>query len=220
MVDRFDPVQSFVAKLTVIMQLLRLVLLVASFAGSIGAVSTFSPARPPSLPLAVKSPYLSTWQNAGSDGGNGGYLAGQWPTFWQYVPLARFSLTFLRCGFSNKVSNRNQITGWAGLIRVDGQTYTWMGLPGTNTVNQTGFEYTSTKSIFTMNVADKLEMNITFLSPITPADYRRQSLVFSYLNVEVASLDGNEHEVQVYADISAGKSTTTFPLSYIRGTSD
>ncbi|CAI7632619.1 hypothetical protein N7533_000851 [Penicillium manginii] len=162
------------------MQLLRLVLLVASFAGSIGAVSTFSPARPPSLPLAVKSPYLSTWQNAGSDGGNGGYLAGQWPTFWQ-----------------------NQITGWAGLIRVDGQTYTWMGLPGTNTVNQTGFEYTSTKSIFTMNVADKLEMNITFLSPITPADYRRQSLVFSYLNVEVASLDGNEHEVQVYADISA-----------------
>lgn len=92
MVDRFDPVQSFVTKLTFIMQLLLLVLLVASFAGSIGAVSTFSPARPPSVPLAVKSPYLSTWQNAGSDGGNGGYLAGQWPTFWQYVPPAYFSL--------------------------------------------------------------------------------------------------------------------------------
>lgn len=58
-----------------------------------------------------------------------------------------------------------------------------------------------------MNVADKLEMNITFLSPITPTDYKRQSLVFSYLNVEVASLDGNEHDVQVYADISAGEST-------------
>lgn len=47
--------------------------------------SSFSPARPPSIPLAVKSPYLSTWQQAGSNGGNGGYLAGQWPTFWQYV---------------------------------------------------------------------------------------------------------------------------------------
>lgn len=57
-----------------------------------------------------------------------------------------------------------------------------------------------------MNVENKLEMNITFMSPITPQDYRRQSLIFSYLNVEVSSLDGNEHDVQVYADISAGSS--------------
>lgn len=119
-------------------------------------------------------------------------------------------LIFLCFILSNEVTNRNQVTGWAGLIRVDGDTYTWMGLPGSKTVNQTAFEYTSTKSIFTMNVADKLEMNITFLSPITPTDYRRQSLVFSYLNVEVASLDGKDHEVQVYADISAGESTPIF----------
>ena len=51
------------------------------------SLSTFSPARPPAIPLAVKSPYLSCWQQAGSDAeaggpGNGGYLAGQWPTFW------------------------------------------------------------------------------------------------------------------------------------------
>jgi hypothetical protein len=65
------------------MQLYRLGLLVASFVTSIGALSTFSPARPPAIPLAVRSPYLSTWLNAGSDGGNGGYLAGQWPVFWQ-----------------------------------------------------------------------------------------------------------------------------------------
>jgi hypothetical protein len=53
--------------------------------GVANAVSTFAPARPPAIPLAVKSPYFSTWQQAGSDGGNGGYLAGQWPTFWQWV---------------------------------------------------------------------------------------------------------------------------------------
>ena len=40
--------------------------------------STFTPIKPPSQPLAVRSPYLSTWQAAGSGGGNGGYLAGQW----------------------------------------------------------------------------------------------------------------------------------------------
>ena len=43
--------------------------------------STFSPARPPAIPLAVKSPYVNCWQQAGSDAedggpGNGGYLAG------------------------------------------------------------------------------------------------------------------------------------------------
>lgn len=55
-----------------------------------------------------------------------------------------------------------------------------------------------------MNVENKIEMNITFLSPVTPTDLKRQSLVFSYLNVEVSSLDGQKHNVQVYADISAG----------------
>jgi hypothetical protein len=96
------------------------------------------------------------------------------------------------------------------MVRVDGQTYTWMGLPGSTTVNQTAFEYTSTKTIFTMNVQNKVEMNITFMSPITPHDFKRQSLVFSYLNVEVSSLDGHDHNVQVYADISAGKSIGAF----------
>jgi hypothetical protein len=69
------------------MQLYRLGLLVASLVTSIGAQSTFTPARPPAIPLAVRSPYLSTWLDAGSDGGNGGYLAGQWPVFWQCVAL-------------------------------------------------------------------------------------------------------------------------------------
>lgn len=61
-------------------------------ASCIYAQSTFSPARPPAIPLAVKSPYVSAWQQAGSDAemggpGNGGYLAGQWPTFWLSVNL-------------------------------------------------------------------------------------------------------------------------------------
>ena len=53
-----------------------------STAQQTGAESTFDPARPPDIPLAVRSPYLSTWQPAGSNGGNGGYLAGQYPSFW------------------------------------------------------------------------------------------------------------------------------------------
>ena len=47
--------------------------------------STFTPARPPAVPLAVRSPYLSIWLPVGSDGGDGGYLAGETTTFWEYV---------------------------------------------------------------------------------------------------------------------------------------
>jgi hypothetical protein len=57
----------------------------AAFSAALLAVgvqsqSTFHPAKPPAIPLGVKSPYLSTWLQAGS--ANPGLLAGQWPTFW------------------------------------------------------------------------------------------------------------------------------------------
>lgn len=93
------------------------------------------------------------------------------------------------------------------MIRVDGKAYTWMGDPGVAPlVEQTNFQYTSTKSIFTLSVEGKVELTVTFLSPLTPTDQKRQSLVFSYLDVGVESLDGKAHDVQIYTDISAGRS--------------
>jgi hypothetical protein len=73
-------------------------------------------------------------------------------------------------------------------------------------VTQKSFEYTSTKSVFTLDAGGLVELNVTFLSPITPDDQKRQSLVFSYLDVAVQSLDGHAHDVQLYTDISAGRS--------------
>ncbi|KAF2198160.1 glutaminase A [Delitschia confertaspora ATCC 74209] len=146
------------------------------------STSEFYPVRPPAVPLAVRSPYLSTWLPAGRDGGNGGHLPGQWPIFWTGQPL-----------------------GWAGLIRVDNyETYAWMGAPqGIQTARQVAMEYTSTKSVFTIDVNGKVGMNITFLSPVFPHDVQRQSLPFSYVNIEVWSADGHQHPVQIYTDISA-----------------
>lgn len=94
------------------------------------------------------------------------------------------------------------------MIQVDGTTYVWMGNPAEapQLVTQTAFEYTSTRSVFTMNVAGKVEMNITFMSPITPGDQKRQSLIFSYMDVAVQSLDGAAHDIQLYSDVSAGES--------------
>lgn len=154
----------------------------ASVVALCGAQSTFDPLRPPALPLAVKSPYLSTWQQAGSEGGNGGYLPGQWPTFWS-----------------------GQVVGWEGFIRVDNKTYQWMGFSDQIDVyvEQIAYQYTSTRSIFTLNIDEHVQMNVTFLSPVTPNDMMRMSLPYSYMNVEVGSLDGESHAVQIYTDISA-----------------
>ena len=86
-----------------------------------------------------------------------------------------------------------------------------MGDPGPETVNQTAYEYTSTRSIFTQN-AGGVQLTVTFLSPLTPNDFQRQSLLFSYLDVTVQSLDGKSHDVQLYADTSAGRSRDTCTL--------
>lgn len=83
-----------------------------------------------------------------------------------------------------------------------------MGAPldvGSN-VKQTSFEYTSTRSIFTLDVAEKVMLKVTFLSPVVPDDLMKASLPQSYMNVDVSSTDGNEHDVQLYTDISAGES--------------
>lgn len=104
-------------------------------------------------------------------------------------------------------SRSGQVLGWTGLIRVDGDTLVWMGDPANvrEFANQTAFEYTATRSIVTIAVDNKVQVKIIFLSPITPKDFKRQSLIFSYMDVEVSSLDGAEHDVQIYTDISAGK---------------
>jgi hypothetical protein len=96
-----------------------------------------------------------------------------------------------------------------------------MGAPldvGSN-VNQKSFEYTSTRSIFTLDVADKVEMKVTFLSPVVPDDLMKASLPQSYINVDVYSTDGNQHDVQLYTDISAGESayTSTLGISLTNG---
>ena len=108
----------------------------------------------------------------------------------------RPSIPLTRCSGVSKA--------WTGLIRVDGTTYTWMGLPspGCEPATQTAFSYTSSKSVFTFNVGGHVTLTVTFTSPLTPNDMKRMSLVFSYLDVSVVSADGKRHDVQLYADIT------------------
>ncbi|KAJ8483511.1 hypothetical protein ONZ51_g4652 [Trametes cubensis] len=139
-------------------------------------VQTFFPAA---IPLSIRSPYMSVWQKSM----NGGTpLSSSWPLFW----------------------GLQSIMGWAGKIRVDGQTYSWLGddYGPPFVANVTNVQITPTRSIFVMQ-AGPMNVTVTFLSPIEPSDWVLQSLPFSFVSVEASSLDGQPHDVQVYSDISA-----------------
>ncbi|KAM3065411.1 hypothetical protein ACMFMG_011467 [Clarireedia jacksonii] len=163
---------------------------ISTFVNLSYAQGTFTPARPPAAPLMVKSPYLNSWLEFSkkvTETSTGNSLALQWNKLWF-----------------------DTILGMVGLVMVDGEAWAWMGWPRAadgiallQGANQTAFEYTSTKSIFTFDVGGKINLTATFLSPLTPHDLRRQSLTMSYLHVDVVSNDGKAHNVSVYADISA-----------------
>ncbi|KAI0314820.1 hypothetical protein OF83DRAFT_1174412 [Amylostereum chailletii] len=133
---------------------------------------------PGQVPLAVRSPYLTSWlANSAATGPSKTWPAGTGGT----------------------------ILGWAGFVRIDGHTYSWLGNDGTTSTLATTLQSTSvtpTQTIFTLTAENIMEMNVTFLSPIEPGNPVNQSIPFSYLAFEVRSLDGHSHDVSVYTDIS------------------
>lgn len=54
-----------------------------------------------------------------------------------------------------------------------------------------------------MDVNGQVKMNVTFLSPVDPTDKQRQSMPVAYMDIQVSSADGKEHDVVIYTDISA-----------------
>jgi hypothetical protein len=135
------------------------------------------PIRPPAVPLIVRSPYLSTWLVADN-------LPGTWPTFWT-----------------------GRITAMTGLATIDGTPFLFLGAPASPTaypfptLRQISLTVTATKSQFVLAQAG-VELTVTFLSPVTPGDLKRQSQPLSYVSVTARATDGKSHQVGVYFDIS------------------
>lgn len=71
--------------------------------------------------------------------------------------------------------------------------------------DQTSLAYTSTRSIFQFDVSGLVTLTVRFLSPISPDDLTRQSAPVSYMSTSVKSKDGNEHDVRIYTDMTAGE---------------
>ncbi|KAH8997909.1 hypothetical protein EDB92DRAFT_1792338 [Lactarius akahatsu] len=138
---------------------------------------------PPAIPLAVRSPYLSSWDFTT----NGTTIGKLWSTTSAHQP--------------NSTINDN--LSIPVHVRVDNITYAFLGSsPSVNgTVNLTNTVITPTQTKLTAQ-AGPMEFNLTFLNPIEPGDWVKQSIPFSYLSLTAQSLDGAAHDVQVYSDVS------------------
>jgi hypothetical protein len=153
------------------------------------SASTLTPLRAPAVPLVVRNPYVSTWQNSDA-------APGTWSTFWN--------------------GNVKAITG---IVRVDGTSYVFFGAPGgigsVQNATQTQLEITSTQSRYTFQ-AGPITLYVNFLSPIEATNIQLLSVPFGYIFVQAQSSDGNTHAVSVYMDISGewAHGTNTTPINW------
>ena len=130
----------------------------------------------PSYPLAVRNPFLSAW----IPGDQSHSLPHTEAQFWTGQPL-----------------------GWTISARLDNKTYSLLG----NTSHylsavQTSINYTSTHTIVELE-AGSVDFILDFFSPISPKNYIRQSIPFSYFTVSAESKNGSAHTVEIMSAIDS-----------------
>ncbi len=121
----------------------------------------------------MRTPYLSTWSPADSPNG-------VWPTFWT-----------------------GGVKAIAGIARIDGTSYVFLGTPGNvgAAMKLESRALTPTKTTYVMS-AGGVALTLDFLSPVEPADLKRQSAPLGYVTARARATDGGSHAVSVYFDIS------------------
>lgn len=96
-----------------------------------------------------------------------------------------------------------ELMTWGVMARVDGKAYSLFGVPtavdGAEPGNLVSAEYTSTHTTFVVS-AGSVNFALDYFSPVSPHDYVRQSMPYSYLTVSAVSNDGGTPQVQVYSD--------------------
>ncbi|KAN0137090.1 protein of unknown function (DUF1793) domain containing protein [Lactarius tabidus] len=146
-----------------------------------GRTQIFQVGTAGTIPLLVRSPYLNCWSSDSEDltGANSTVAAVCNPSNWDDLNLCV-------------------------LVRVDNITYSAVGyartVPILPLLNNTMVYPTQTELIME---AGSMQINLTFLNPIEPGDWVKQSIPFSYLSLTAKSLDGAAHAVQVYSGLGA-----------------
>ena len=132
--------------------------------------------RPPAVPLVAHDPYFSIWSMDDhlTDG----------PTrHWTGVP--------------------QQL---CGLVRIDGKNYRFLGVANRGrqsipALDQKSLVVTPTRTVAVMT-SPEIQIRLEFMSPLLPQDMELMSRPVTYLEWEVKSLDGRQHDVTLYLDAS------------------
>lgn len=145
--------------------------------------------RFPAYPLIAHDPYFSVWSFADE-------LNGGWPRHWTGSTHA--------C---------------AGLARIDGKPYAWMGDPrGIEKLPQVSRALTPTRTTFTF-ATDSVQLAVTFFTPALISDLDVLSRPVTYLDWTATSLDGANHTVELYLDFCGDICTdnaASQPVQYAR----
>ncbi|KAH9066439.1 hypothetical protein EDB87DRAFT_1828453 [Lactarius vividus] len=144
---------------------------------------------PAVVPLAVRSPYLNCWGALIPSGGDG------------IQATTPFSYTQRHPDWDPSLERFDLVV----LVRVDNKTFVFLGPefdPTISLVNLTNVVISPTQTMLTAE-AGFMQINLTFLNPIEPGDWVKQSIPLSYMSLTAKSLDGAVHAVQVYSDLSA-----------------
>ena len=138
---------------------------------------TFTPIKPPAVPLITRGPYMNTWLRASN-----AIAPGVWPEYWN-----------------------GSVKAITGIAYIDNRSYLFLGAPVVanlaGNMKQTALRTTPTQSIFTFN-AGGVDLTVDFLSPIEAKDLRRLSMPLSDIITAAQSSDGASHAVTIYFDIS------------------
>lgn len=126
--------------------------------------------RPPAAPLVTCDPYFSIWSMADK-------LTDAYPKHWT--------------GTNHSM---------AGMAHIDGKTYKFMSPWGeAPAMEQVGLRVLPTRSIYEF-AAGGVKLMVTFMTPLLPDDLDVLSRSASYIELEVVSADGNQHDVRLYLD--------------------
>ena len=146
-----------------------------AFIGHSSAATAEQPAfRPPAVPLVTVDPYTSVWSFSDN-------LYDSWPVHWT-----------------------GAVQAMAGMIRIDGKCYRFMGPDAVcpETVEQTALAVRPTQTIYTF-AKGGVAFTLTFTTPMLPDDAALLTSPVTYLDWSVRATDGKEHTVALYFDATA-----------------